>query len=112
MNITSLTPMPPNREPFRRNRERFVPSTAGCYVLTTFEGVALYVGLAVDLRRRMNDHLDTPEKTNLTEQGRAVWFHWVETDETNKVERTWLNIHIQHEGVMPTLNRMYSPVST
>jgi len=94
------------------DRERFVPSAAGCYVLSTYEGVVLYVGLAVDLRRRMNDHLNTPGKRKLTEQGRAVWFHWVETDQTNMVERTWLNIHIQHEGVMPILNLTYSPVST
>lgn len=80
--------------------------------LSTFEGDVLYVGLAVDLRHRINDHLDNPEKTNLTEKGRAVFFYWLETEEINKVERTWLNIHIQHEGVMPVLNRIYSPVST
>lgn len=112
MNITALIPLPEKREPFRRDRERFVPNTAGCYVLSTFEGVVLYVGLAVDLRRRMNDHLDTPEKKNLTKQGRAVWFHWVDTTDTNLVERTWLNIHIQHEGVMPLLNQVFSPIST
>ena len=112
MNVSVLTPLPEKREPFRRDQERFVPSKAGCYVLSTFEGVVLYVGLAVDLRRRMNDHLDAPTKTNPTKHGRAVWFHWFETEETNKVERTWMNIHIQHEGAMPILNRMYSPVST
>ena len=112
MNIASLIPLPGRREPFRRDRERFVPVKAGCYALTTFGGVVLYVGLAVNLRRRMNDHLDTPEKVNLTKHGRAVWFHWLETDETSKVERTWLNIHIQHEGEMPILNQIYSAVST
>ncbi len=112
MNIDALTPMPDKREPFRRSRERFIPNVPGCYVLTTFEGLVLYIGLTVDLRRRMNDHLDTPQKTNVTVKGRAVFFHWLETPETNKVERTWLNSHIQHEGVMPILNRVYSPVST
>ena len=112
MNVTALTPLPNKREPFRRNRERFIPKTPGCYVLTTFEGDVLYVGLSVDLRRRFNDHLDSPKKTNLTEKGRAILFYWFESDETNKVERTWLNIHIQHEGTMPILNKVYSPVST
>lgn len=111
MNVSTLTPLPDKREPFRRNRERFIPTVPGCYVLTTFEGVVLYIGLAVDLRRRLNDHLDSPAKTNLTEKGRAVFFYWIETDDTNKIERTWLNIHIQHEGTMPILNRIYSPVS-
>jgi hypothetical protein len=112
MNVTALTPTPDKREPFRRSRERFVPCKTGCYVLSTFEGAVLYIGLAVDLRRRMNDHLDAPEKTKSTEQGRAVWFYWLETGETNKVERTWMNIHIQHEAGLPILNRVYSPIST
>ncbi len=61
MKLTSLTPLPDKVEPFHRRRERFIPSAAGCYVLTTFEGEVLYVGLAVNLRRRMNDHLDAGE---------------------------------------------------
>jgi hypothetical protein len=59
----------------------------------------------------MNQHLDCPEKTRETSKGRAVLFHWFETEELNKVERTWLNIHIQHEGTLPELNSIYSPTS-
>jgi hypothetical protein len=80
-------------------------------VLTTFEKLVLYVGLATNLRRRMNEHLDSPEKTRATEKGRSVLFHWLETPDINKVERTWLNIHVQHEGAYPPLNKIYSPVS-
>jgi hypothetical protein len=40
-----------------------------------------------------------------------VLFHWVETKDINTVERTWMNIHIQHEGTLPPLNKAYSPVS-
>jgi hypothetical protein len=72
----------------------------------------LYIGLADNLRRRMNDHLDNPSKTGETKQGRAVLFHWLETPDTNKVERTWMNIHMQNEGILPLLNRVYSPVAT
>jgi hypothetical protein len=71
----------------------------------------LYVGLATNLRKRINDHLDCPEKTRETVKGRAVLFHWLETADINKVERTWMNIHIQHEGALPLLNKVYSPVS-
>ncbi|MGD0908562.1 MAG: GIY-YIG nuclease family protein [Candidatus Acidiferrales bacterium] len=88
-----------------------MPETSGCYVLTTFEKLVLYVGLATNLRRRMNEHLDSPEKTRATEKGRSVLFHWLETPDINKVERTWLNIHVQHEGAYPPLNKIYSPVS-
>lgn len=112
MNVDHLTPRPVLCEPFRRNRERFIPARPGCYVLTTFSRTVLYIGLTNNLRRRVNEHLDNPAKVSATEHGRAVLFFWLETDELHKVERTWLNIHIQHEGVMPELNRVYSPTST
>jgi len=81
-------------------------------VLTTFSREVLYLGLANNLRRRMNQHLDNPTKTNHTKLGRAVLFHWIESPDTNKIERTWMNIHIQNEGVLPALNRSYSPTVT
>ncbi|MEJ0025665.1 MAG: GIY-YIG nuclease family protein [Rhizomicrobium sp.] len=112
MNIEALVPQPSGCEPFKRNRERFVPEKSGCYVLTTFSKEVLYVGLADNLRRRMNDHLDSPTKTDETKLGRAVLFHWIESTDTNKIERTWMNIHIQNEGVLPVLNRSYSPTAT
>lgn len=111
MNITELAPPPQSLETFRRSRCRYVSEASGCYVLTTFSNVVLYIGLATNLRRRMNEHLDSPEKTRETVKGRAVRFYWLETADINKVERTWMNIHIQHEGVLPLLNRVYSPVS-
>jgi hypothetical protein len=112
MNISELVPAPTHCETFRRSREKFVPTTSGCYVLTTFFGVVLYVGLADNLRRRMNNHLDDPSKTGETELGRAVLFHWIESEATNKIERTWQNIHIQNEGGLPILNSIYSPTAT
>lgn len=92
---------------------RYVPDTAGCYVLTTFSKIVLYIGLTCNLRRRMNEHLDNPQKTCELELGRAVLFFWIESEELhlNKIERTWLNIYIQHEGRYPVLNKMYSPTS-
>lgn len=62
-----------------RSTNKFVPCRPGCYVLATADDTVLYVGLAQDLNRRMLDHLDTPEKTNPTAQGRAVKFYWLET---------------------------------
>jgi hypothetical protein len=111
MNIDALVPEPSHCEAFKRNRERFIPEKSGCYVLTTFSKIVLYVGLADNLRRRMNDHLGSPTKTGETRLGRAVLFHWIESPDTNKIERTWMNIHIQNEGVLPLLNSMYSPTS-
>jgi hypothetical protein len=109
MNIDKLIPQPTSNETFRRNRLRFVPTASGCYALTTFSRAVLYIGLAKNLQRRMNQHLDSPEKTCETPLGRAVRFFWFETVNLNKVERTWMNIHIQHEGAIPELNKVYSP---
>jgi excinuclease UvrABC nuclease subunit len=111
MKIKELIPCPVLCESFKRNRERFIPELSGCYALATFENVVLYIGLTKNLRRRMNEHLDSEEKTTLTINGRAVFFYWLEVKEINKVERTWLNTHLQHEGVLPVLNKVYSPIS-
>lgn len=112
MKLNLLVPYPCASEPFRRNRERFIPAKPGCYALTTFEREVLYIGLTMNLRRRANEHLDNAAKTELTAHGRAVLFHWTETTEINKVERTWLNIHLLNEGRLPILNSVYSPTST
>jgi predicted GIY-YIG superfamily endonuclease len=111
MNISELVPPPQQSESFLRSRCKYVPAASGCYVLTTFSKVVLYVGLTNNLRRRMNEHLDSPEKTSETQYGRAILFHWTETADTDRVERTWMNIHQQHEGCLPILNKVYSPVS-
>jgi hypothetical protein len=60
----------------------------------------------------MEQHLDDPEKTSPTEKGRAVLFHWIPLSplELERVERTWMNIHEQHEAVKPILNSICSPV--
>lgn len=112
MNISALVPAPQNKEPFKRRNLRFIPERSGCYALATFSGEVLYIGLAENLRRRCNQHLDTPQKTAETELGRAVLFHWLECAEINKVERTWLGIHLQNQGALPIMNKMFSPVST
>ncbi len=111
MKVENLKPMPDRRESFRRDRQRFVPEQSGCYVLATFQGDILYVGLAKDLKRRFGDHLDDPKKTSKTENGRVVLFHWFECDELEKVERTWQNECELEDGVLPILNRVKSPVS-
>lgn len=112
MNLSELVPLPIDKQPFRLSHQKFVPAKSGCYVLTTFTSVVLYVGLAEDLRRRVGEHLDNPGKTDATLLGRAIWFYWFETQDLNKVERTWMNIHIQHEGRLPELNLAYSPAFT
>lgn len=112
MKLELLVPKPVGSESFRRHRERFVPEKPGCYALTNFGRDVLYIGLTKSLRRRLNEHLDNEAKTGLTTLGRAVFFYWLESEDLNKVERTWLNIHLSNEGRLPILNSVYSPIST
>ena len=111
MKLELLVPQPRASESFRRSRERFIPEKTGCYAHTTFERHILYIGLTVNLRRRVNEHLDSVAKTELTPAGRAVLVHWIESAEVNKVERTWMNIHLIEEGRPPGLNRVSPPTS-
>jgi hypothetical protein len=112
MKVDKLVPIPAQHEAFSRNRERFIPEGCGCYVLTSFSREVMYVGLAKNLRRRFTQHLDSPDKIAVTKLGRAILFWWYETAETNKVERTWMNIHSLSEGALPILNSVYSPTAT
>jgi hypothetical protein len=112
MRVEALIPQPTQVETFKRARERFIPERSGCYALTTFRREVLYVGLAKNLRRRMNNHLDSETKRAVTALGRASLFFWIESAEIERIERTWMNIHIQQEGGLPLLNSVYSPVTT
>ena len=111
MKLEKLIPPVAGSEAFRKSRERFIPDEAGCYVLTTFDGEVLYIGLARNLRRRVAQHLDNPAKTAPTPKGRAVIVHWRFADNLEQLERTWFAIHEQYEAKLPILNKVHSPVS-
>jgi hypothetical protein len=111
MKVSELIPLPTEKEPFRRSAMRFATEEPGCYALTTFDQEILYVGLASNLRRRMSQHLDTPEKVGATDYGRAIWFYWHRCKDLNKVERSWMNAYVLQHGVLPVLNKVYSGVS-
>ncbi len=113
MNVTDLSPLPRSKILFNLSFFKEVPTIAGCYILTTFEGAVLYIGLSVNLNTRFQQHLDNPEKINLTSEGKAFWFHFSGYNKTNlnKLERTWLNQYQTIHGRRPILNKMDSPIS-
>ena len=78
MIVGLLVPAPHSYEPFKRISERFIPKASGCYVLSTFSSVVLYVGLATIIRNRFLSHLDDTTKTVETPFGRATLFYWIE----------------------------------
>lgn len=112
MKVSQLIPSVDNRHQFSLRFHKFIPDEAGCYVLATFDDEVLYVGLTDDLHRRFREHRDTKKKRDPTAHGRAFWFYYLtcETTETRRIERTWLNQHVELHGVLPVLNKCNSPV--
>jgi predicted GIY-YIG superfamily endonuclease len=112
MNITDLVPGIELRLQFNLRDWKFVPKSAGCYVLAKFDGEILYIGLSDNLYRRFSEHRDSDTKRLPTRNGLAFWFYYLlcETKELNRIERTWLNEHVTQHGVLPPLNKINSPV--
>ena len=112
MTTADLVPPPGNAEAFEPRRTRFVPEGPGCYALATFSRIVLYIGRTTNLRARMKRHLADDAKVTLTRYGRASIFFWIESDDIERIERTWTNLCIQCEGRLPVLNSVYPTVST
>lgn len=113
MKVEALKPTPKDKTSFKLSSFKSVPKKCGCYVLTTFENDILYIGLSNNLYERFKQHLDNPEKTNPTAEGKAVWFYFNAYDLKNlpKLERTWINQFDSTHGELPILNKVNSPIS-
>lgn len=112
MNVSELKPEVLLRFEFRLRNQKFIPALPGCYALTTFDGLILYVGLSEQLRVRFGQHRESKEKTAVTDLGRVFWFYHLEAElnEIHRIERAWLNQHLDLHGEFPILNKMSSPV--
>ena len=110
--VTALLPVVTERVPFTFRHQDKVPSTSGCYVLTTFEGAILYVGLTTSLNRRFASHREDDEKCGVTPQGGAYWFYFLECPEKDiyRLERSWQNQYSSIHGELPIMNKLASPV--
>jgi excinuclease UvrABC nuclease subunit len=113
MKIEQLNPLPVVKVQFKLSSFKQVPKETGCYLLTTFENEILYIGLSVNLFERFQQHLNNPEKTNSTKNGKAIWFYFSLYDSKNlpQLERTWINQFTAIHGQLPLLNKINSPVS-
>jgi hypothetical protein len=111
--IEDLNPVPVRKVQFKLAFLMQVPAESGCYVLATFDGTILYIGLARKLKVRFKQHIDGSEKVKPTAEGKAVWFYYLGYNEGNlpKLERTWLNHFQSYEGRLPILNLVNSPLS-
>jgi len=113
MKIKELIPLPKDKVRFKLSSFKFVPKEAGCYVLATFENDILYIGKSDYLYDRFQQHLDNPEKTNPTKEGKVIWFYFTihEANNLPKLERTWINQFVAIHGRLPMLNKINSPIS-
>jgi excinuclease UvrABC nuclease subunit len=113
MKIEDLSPFPTNKVRFNLGSFKIVPKRSGCYVLTSFDNNILYIGLAINLNSRLIQHLDSPDKTKPTIEGKAIWFYYLEYSDTNlpKLERSWLNQFSSIHGTRPILNKVDSPIN-
>lgn len=113
MKVVELIPEPKDKVQFKLASFKSVPKDAGCYVLATFDNEILYLGLSDNLFDRFQQHLDNPDKTNPTKNGKAVWFYFTAYDKNNlpKLERTWINQFVAMHGQLPILNKVNSPIS-
>ena len=112
MKIEKLVPKPTQRIIFNLSSNYLLPKASGCYVLSTYDDIIIYIGLANNLNNRFKQHLDNPEKTNPTTEGKATWFYYKLYDSKNleKLERTWLNQFQSLHGRFPILNKTSSPL--
>lgn len=112
MKIDELFPIPTMKASFKLASFKLIPKKSGCYVLTTFEKDILYIGRSKNLYCRFQQHLDNPEKTDKTPEGRVFWFYFLLYDEENlpRLERTWLNKFNTSNGKNPILNKISSSI--
>jgi len=113
MKVNELVPVPTEKVLFKLPSFKLLPKQAGCYVITTYYDEILYIGLSDNLFNRFQQHLNNPAKTNPTEIGKAVWFHYIiyNSLQLERLERTWLNQYESLNGRLPLLNKLNSPVS-
>lgn len=113
MKISELIPLPYMKVKFLLSDSIFIPKVSGCYVLTTFDDMILYIGLSTNLHTRFLQHLNNSEKTSPTKEGKAIWFHFktIKFEGLHKIERTWINKFNSIHGRNPILNKIASPLS-
>lgn len=113
MKAEELIPLPKDKVHFKLAYFKSVPKETGCYILTNFNNDILYIGLSENLFDRFQEHLNNPEKTNPTENGKAYWFYYLKYDSRNleRLERSWINQYENIHGECPILNKISSPIN-
>lgn len=113
MNVNALTPTAGAPLSFDYESVRRLSAEPGCYVLTNFTGDVIYIGQAVSLRARLEQHLDAGRHRELTIYGRASLVRVLVLESPLMIsthERGWLNQCELADGMLPPLNKIHAPV--
>ncbi|MCC6476146.1 GIY-YIG nuclease family protein [bacterium] len=112
MLVHQLRPLPNLKYLFDGQSLPRIPCSSGCYILATFDDKVLYVGQAMNLKTRFEQHLHDPVKARPTHIGKVTYWHALDWNATelNSLERAWLNAHLATEGVLPILNCINAPI--
>jgi len=113
MKITELSPKIFEKIEFQLSKVKFLPEKMGCYVITNFSKDIMYIGQTINLKSRLQQHLENDQKTKLTSNGKAYYFYFKIIEQEihlNKLERGWLNAFELKEGHIPILNSVRGPV--
>ena len=110
MIIQELRPEIEQRIIFQYPKVGEVPTGPGCYVLTTFSETIIYIGRAINLQRRVEQHLDNPEKRQRTPWGVAYWvcIRQCPTNDIADLEIWWIEQHkLMTGGQLPYFNKIH-----
>lgn len=106
-----LNPAPKCRLKFSYAQIDWVPKASGGYSLVAFENQILYIGQAVNIRRRIEDHLGNEEKREKTPYGKIFWLSYFLCSEMelNEIENGWANQYKLKHGELPFFNKVSPP---
>ena len=106
MNVVDLEPKTEGCVEFDWEKFLSAPEAAGCYVLTNFSGEIFYIGQSENLRARLRQHLDDPEKRQKTSKGAVSYFHYrLWNKDLSSLERGWMNEYKMRHGKRPPFNK-------
>ena len=106
-----LNPPTSGKVEFSYSSSHSTPLESGCYALTTFDGTILYIGQAVNICNRMEQHLDS-DKNVKTRWGVPYWLYYklCPVYELDNLETGWVNEYkIKSRGELPYFNKINPP---
>lgn len=109
MTFNSLKPKIETTVEFEYSKQKIIPQSFGCYIISNFNNEIMYIGKATSLKNRFTNHLETEEKISKTYLGKAYWFSFRECKdafEIAKLERGWLNEYVLNKGELPIFNKI------